>query len=141
MMIPSEPFLPADFSDGQEKLLRAVWAERYPHLWNTKKNRPSSAAFKDKNGLSVDRGGRRPDAEAVNYAKEHLQGFITAATVDMCREIKASPKYLPSRSNPYHSEIHGSDCQVPLSPEQARFFAQHVVIIYGPEEWPVSIQY
>lgn len=135
-MIPSEPFLPADFPDGQEKLLRAVWKERIPRLWNEKTNRPSSAAFKDSKGLSVDRAGGRSDADAVEYAKAHLQGVMTAATVDMCREIKASPKYLPSRSNPYHSEIHGSDWQVPLSPEQALFLAQHVVILSASEERP-----
>lgn len=141
MTTSSENFLPADFPNGQEKLLRAVWKERFPSFWNEKTNRPSSAAFKDSKGLSVDRAGGRSDAEAVEYAKAHLHGYLVAATVDLCREINASPKYLPSRTNPYHSEIHGSDTMIPLSGKQAKHLARYATILFGPKESLISIQY
>lgn len=134
MTTSSRISLSANFSDEREKLLRAVWADKYPHLWDTKNNRPSSAAFKDKNGLSVDRAGQRTDAEAVEYAKNHLHGFIVAATVEMCRKANVSPKYLPSKTTPYHSELHGSETTKPFSPMQALTLARNVIILYCPEE-------
>ena len=124
--------LPADFPDDQENLLRGV-SVAIPHLW--KDRRPSSAAFKDSNGLSVDRAANRSLDEAIMYARGHLPGYaIVSISVGSCRNINATLKYKPEQNNPYHSEIHRNETTIPLSASQARHLAVTATILYKPEE-------
>ena len=41
-------------------------------FWDMERNRPTSGAFKDKNGLSVDRQGERDEGEALRALEENL---------------------------------------------------------------------
>ena len=89
----------------------------------------SSAAFADAKGLSVNRGNFRPDEEVISEMEKHFQGHILSLYVKNCFDIGAVVKYLPSKNNPYHSEIHGSESTPLLSKSQRRFLAQKAVII------------
>lgn len=114
-----------------EKLLRAVWPPtRRPNFWVN--GRLSSAALKDKYGLSVDRTFDRTVRDAVEVMKKRLQGFIVSFTVLDCSFVNAYVKYCPSESNDYHCEIHGSKSDVMLSDEQALILARAAVLEYEP---------
>lgn len=118
--------------DDREQLLRAVFpANRRPDFWR-RDGRLSSAALKDKNGLSVDRTYDRTMDEAVNAMIKRLQGFIVSITVQDCNAVEACIKYKPSHANPYHSEIHGSGSEVMLSDVQALRLASSATIQYEP---------
>ena len=102
-----------------ELLLRAV----RPSTMYWKNGRLSSAAFKDKNGLSVTRLYDQELEVAITTMKSNLQGSIVSVYVKDCNDISASVKYLPSKSNPYHCEIHQSDTIKVLSEVQAKHLA------------------
>ena len=83
----------------------------------------SSAAFLDKNGLSVERAGKRSNNAVVNKMKKTFVGSIFSVTVKICRDVNAVVKYRPTR-NKYHSEIHGGAQSVVLTPMQRRYLAK-----------------
>ena len=115
-----------DTFKDDEKLYRAV----LPNGIYWKENgKLSSAAFLDRNGLSVDRGNYRPDDEAVRDLQNHLQGSIVSVTVKDCRTVEAAVLYRPSKRNIYHSEVHGSTECPPLSPGQRKHLANAAVVL------------
>ena len=117
--------------DDNEELLRAVWpAELMPLLWNG--NRLASAAFKDKKGLSVDRTYNRTLEDSIKFIRRSKHGFIFSISVNTCNEIKADVKYRPSKDNPYHSEIHGSETRIELNEEQAFQLSRKAVMVSAP---------
>lgn len=117
--------------DENEALLRAVLpASRRPDFWRN--GRLSSAALKDKNGLSVDRTYDRAIGDSVAVMVQRLAGFIVSVTVDNCNKVQACIRYKPSKTNPYHSEIHGSNSEVMLNDIQALTLARSAKIEYMP---------
>lgn len=111
-------FMNLNFTDD-EKLYRAVWPKsKRPNYW-TKSGKLSSAAFKDKNGLSVLRTGDRNEADALQEAIKKLKGYIVSVNVKQCKEVEAFLRHLPGKISYYHSEIHGSDKEKVLSTSQA----------------------
>ena len=109
-----------------EQLLRAVLPiDKY---WK-EDGSLSSAAFKDKKGLSVDRTGNRTLEESAAFIRSHLSGTIVWVTVQHCYEAKAAVYYLPLSNNIYHSEIHRDVSQKELSKGQARLLAKKATII------------
>ena len=69
----------------------------------------SSAAFSDRNGLSVDRGDYRADKEVIKKMMDNgLKGAIIKVTVGNCEDVSACVQYMPIPDNIYHSEIHGT---------------------------------
>ena len=122
--------IPSEFAP-EEKLLRAVWppAQR-PSYWRG--GRLSSAAFKDKRGLSVSRTYDRATAQAVAEMRERFQGAIVSVRTEDCQEVQAVVCYLPSKSDPYHSEIHGSASEKLLNDAQALYLARMAKLEYRP---------
>ena len=117
---------------SDEELLRAVWPpETYSWLWE-KNGRLSSAAFKDRKGLSVDRTGGRPLDEAIDFIKQSKQGYVFDIPVVECRKAKTYLVYLPGGDNPYHSEIHQSRKEVVLSDEQALYLSRVAIKVADP---------
>ena len=115
----------------QELLLRAVYpATRRPNFWNN--GRLSSAALKDKRGLSVERTYDRTVKDATLSMSQRFQGLIISITVPACNAVQAYIKYCPSQNSPYHSEIHGSQTQVELSDTQALLLARSATIQFVP---------
>lgn len=110
-----------------EQLLRAVWpANRRPDFWEN--GRLSSAALKDKRGLSVNRTYDLPLENAVLIMAAQFSGLIVSISVAACNAVDAYVKYCPSQTNVYHSEIHGSPTEVMLNDTQAFLLARQARI-------------
>ncbi|MBQ4470381.1 MAG: hypothetical protein II917_09635 [Synergistaceae bacterium] len=111
-----------------EKLYRAVLPTDM--FWKDNGKVSSAAFLSRKGGCSVDRGFFRDDnAVVLDMEKRNLKGDIIAVTVLNCREVEAVPIYAPSKNNIYHSEIHGSNEHIPLSPRQRKHLANSAVIV------------
>ena len=111
-----------------EKLYRAV----YPDAMFWKENgKVSSAAFISRHGgCSVDRGDYRDDDAVVqNMRDRNFQGSIISVTVQDCNDVQAVPVYAPSRTNIYHSEIHGSIQRVQLTAGQRKHLANYSAVV------------
>lgn len=111
------------FTDS-ERLYRAVYPPSHPGMYWKKDGTLSSAAFADPKGLSVERGNYRDSGEVVNKMRERFEGCIVSVNVKNCKETEAVVKYLPSQSNKYHAEIHGSSSKVLLSKSQRYYLAK-----------------
>ena len=114
---------------SDEKLYRAVYPPEIADMFWKNDGSVSSAAFADPNGLSVDRGNYRNDTEVIIAMQKKLSGHIISLYAKNCIDIGAVIKYLPSRANPYHSEIHGSNTVPLLSKSQKRFLASRARIV------------
>lgn len=107
------------FDDKSEKLYRAIFPEnKRPDFWK-RNGKPSSAAFKDRRGLSVDRAGGRKNKDCVQRMSERFQGRIVSVDVESCTSAECYLKYCPSENNIFHTEIHGSKDRVLLDEIQA----------------------
>ena len=118
------------FSDECEKLYRAVFPESYIQMFWRKDGTISSAAFTDKEGLSVERGFFREDKSVLEEMRKFFQGCIISLTVEQCRNVHAVVKYKPSKRSKYHSEIHGNEKVPLLSKSQRRQLAAKAKIEY-----------
>jgi hypothetical protein len=118
----------SEFS-SEEKLYRKI--RPLEAFWDKERNRPTSGAFKDKRGLSVDRQGDRDDREAIQALDEHLpqEGKVVSVTYRQCLDIPIEVIYLPIPENEYHSELHDSPQCVPLSRSKAKRLSEMVSII------------
>ncbi len=112
-----------------EKLYRAVYPPEIAELFWKRDGSVSSAAFADPKGLSVDRGNGRSDAEVISDMNKRFVGRIIRVYVKNCTDIGCFVRYLPSKKNPYHSEIHGSEKTVLLSKQQRHFLSAKAVIV------------
>lgn len=102
-----------------EMLLRAV----LPATMYWKNGKLSSAAFKDKNGLSVNRVYDQNLETAITTMKSRFCGSIVSVLVKDCNDVSACVKYLPSKNNAYHCEIHQSEVIKILNETQAKHLA------------------
>lgn len=118
-----------DVFKAAEKLFRAVYPPEVAEMFWRRDGSLSSAAFADPKGLSVDRSGGRTDDEAVSMMRQRFEGRIISVYVKNCVDIGAVVKYLPSRTNQYHSEIHGSMDIPLLSKSQRRYLASRARVV------------
>lgn len=111
------------FADGEEKLFRAILP--LEAFWDEENNRPTSGAFKDNKGLSVDRQAGRSVSDAVQalLATKKEDSKIVSVTVSFCRSVPVLPVYKPVENNIYHSEIHDSEEKIGLSSGKAKALA------------------
>lgn len=115
---------------NREKLYRAVFPESYMQMFWRKDGTVSSAAFSDRDGLSVERGDFRDTKSVVEEMRKFFQGCIISLTVEQCRNVDAIVKYKPSKRSKYHSEIHGSESVPLLSKSQRKKLAAEAKIEY-----------
>ncbi|MBQ9867416.1 MAG: hypothetical protein IJM34_10385 [Lachnospiraceae bacterium] len=118
-----------DNFDIKEKLYRAVYPPEYLAMFWRKDGSLSSAAFADPKGLSVDRGNHRSDQDVVVYMQKKFTGRIIYLYVKHCYDTGAVVRYLPSKSNKYHSEIHGSQTTILLSKSQRLYLAKKARVL------------
>ncbi len=118
-----------DHFGNDEKLYRAVYPPEVADMFWKKDGSLSSAAFADPKGLSVDRGDYRLDEDVAADMKQRFSGRIVYLYVKNCADAGAVVKYLPSRKNIYHSEIHGNAKTPLLSKSQRRFLAGKAKLI------------
>ena len=118
-----------------EFLLRAVYPENIkPFYW--KNGRLSSAALKDKKGLSVDRTYSRDLlTSAIEMRKRNLKGYIFSFSVKSCLKVNTYLFYNPSKENIYHSEIHSSETRVDLTDHQAYILSREAKVVLKPDEY------
>ena len=117
-----------DFFESDESLYRAVFPpERMRMFWKSD-GTITSAALKDKKGLSVERGYYRSDQEVMIDMRKSFIGRIISLSVGQCRAVGALVIYLPGNSI-YHSEIHGSKNQKILSNHQSHVLASQAILI------------
>ena len=120
-----------EFHSG-ETLLRGI--HKKPDFWNNEKDRPSSAAFKDSKGLSVNRTGEqkkyyKESAECLtNNFGERLRA-IAEISVDFCESLELYLKYCPESANIFHSEIHKSKSEPLLTKSIAKKLAEESKIL------------
>lgn len=109
--------------DVNESLYRAVFPPEINRMYWKDEDHISSAVFLDKKGLSVERGNCRSDEEVVKEMQKSFIGRIIAITVKHCMNVKAYVVYKPTKRSMYHSEIHGSEKHIVLTPSQRRFLS------------------
>ncbi|MFZ3110555.1 MAG: hypothetical protein WA234_07715 [Rectinemataceae bacterium] len=114
----------------EEKLYRKI--RPLEAFWDQERNRPTSGAFKDKRGLSVDRQGERDERDVIQTLDKHLpqEGTIVSVSHQQCVNIEIAVVYLPIPENVYHSELHDSPLCVPLSRIKAKRLSE-IVNIFG----------
>jgi len=110
-MIPNE-------IDNEEFLYRKILNK--PNFWKAEFNRHSSAAFKQSNGLSVDRNHTRKDSDIIEQLKNTNIKSIVKIKCETCISIPTFPIYKPEADNIYHSEIHNSNSIILLTKKQSR---------------------
>lgn len=74
------------FSDC-EKLYRAVFPASYIQMFWKKDGTISSAAFSDREGLSVERGNFRDDKNVIEEMRKFFKGCIISLTVGQCKTV------------------------------------------------------
>ena len=116
------------FSEN-ELLYRAVYPPEINQMFWKDEQHVSSAVFLDKKGVSVERGDNRPEEEVVEDMKKSFIGRIISVTVRLCMEINTKVVYKPTKRSLYHSEIHGSDKHIVLSPMQRRYLSSHCKLL------------
>lgn len=119
-----------------ERLYRNVIMD--PNFWKKDSGGPSSAVFKDSNGVSVDRDGGREEADITSgfisrFGVENIRAIVSV-NAGYCMEIGAHLVYSPVETNKYHAEIHDSPDKVPLHPKKARKLAKNCRVVYASEE-------
>jgi hypothetical protein len=90
--------------------------------WDYEKARPSSATFKDSNGISVDRDGGRSESECIEFllAKRKWKA-IARVTVQNVLDVNAIVIYKPVvPENLFHSEIHDSTSKLTLPQSKSK---------------------
>ena len=117
-----------NFKDN-EKIYRAVYPPEVADMFWRKDGSVSSAAFADPKGLSVYRGAFRTDSDVKDDMHKSFSGMIIRLYAKNCTDIGAVLKYLPSKSNPYHSELHGSSKSRLLSKQQRLFLSRKAIIL------------
>jgi hypothetical protein len=119
------------FINDDELLYRAII--RIPYLWKNEDNRPSSAAFKDSKGVSVDRDGEREEAEIIRILKSKFGlKAIVKLQASYCRSIETKVVARPLEDNIFHAEIHDLD-KVTLSAAKAKKLAKACEIVFKVE--------
>lgn len=83
----------------------------------------TSGAFKDPQGLSVDRQFNRDDKDAIEYIKNHKKGYICSFTKEDCDKQDIHYEYCPVEGNVFHSEIHNSPTKKLLSRSKCKYLA------------------
>lgn len=94
----------------------------------------SSAAFKDRNGVSVDRDAGREEPDIIAFL---LAGFASGwgaarVTAKDCWVCNTFPVVKPEPDNPYHAEIHQSQDRVGLSQGRAKCLTKAAILLYRP---------
>jgi len=110
--------------DENEKVYRAVYPPEIMPLFWKENGEISSAVFKDKKGLSVERAGDRIEDEVINDMRLFFYGAIISIVVIDCSLCGAVVKYLPTKRSIYHSEIHGEKDRILLSQSQCKYLAK-----------------
>ena len=90
-----------------ENLYRAI--KRSNSNWLDDNNLPTSAIFKDDNGVSVDRDGNRDENDIIGFMQNisfprRVKGIVRVSAEE-CFTVGANAEPAPTERNPYHANI------------------------------------
>ena len=115
------------FSESREQAKRLIMAGQV-FVGGQREDKPGTSFAEE--GIRIEvRGGMKYVSRGGYKLEKALATFPIILDGKTCMDIGASVKYLPSASNPYHSEIHGNDTNPLLSKQQRLFLAGKAVII------------
>jgi hypothetical protein len=117
-----------EYIENNEFLYRRVILN--PNFWDFENNRPSSAIYKDSNGVSVDRQHNRSDKDIIEQYKEYPIRAIAKVLTATCRNIETYPIYKPVSDNIYHCEILDAIDKVQISGSKAKKLRDNSEIIF-----------
>lgn len=120
-----------EFAD-EEHLFRAI----HPSQWDVEESKPSSGAFKDKNGLSIDRQADRDISTACSYILNNFPNSKAIAhfTTKTSKAHGAFPKYNPTTTNPYHSLLIREDGNLKLPGSTLNKLSDSCLICFQKED-------
>ena len=97
--------------------------------WSKRNNRLSTAVFKDKNGLSVDRQGTRTTHDTSVFLRTHKPTAVGQAIVslELCVNHRCRIETDPTPCNPHHHLILGEEKNV-LKDSTAKSFVNNCVL-------------
>jgi len=114
--------------NSDEKLLRVVSPVEI--FW--KDGKTTSACFKDKKGLSVNRTWCDKSVEAIEQLESVFPSSSRKAIISIkyaqCIELNILVKYLPLPDNVFHSELHRDNNSPMLSQSQCKGLSRLCVI-------------
>jgi hypothetical protein len=122
-------FIPESEVKDTEILFRAI----HPSFWEDEEDRVSSALFKDRKGVSVDRDGERDENESIEFllnARDNYgAGKLNAGeTINIGTYIK--PNKIPE--NDFHALILESKSKIKLSDGKAKKLSRMMTVIISP---------
>ena len=114
--------------DSNEYLYRGVVQMQ----WDDENNRPTSAAFKCSNGVSVNRDVNILDLDECVHTllSSHSFKAICRIKQQSVNDIEAITKYLPVPGNDYHCEIHDSETKIRLSDSKCKKLRTQAEVVY-----------
>lgn len=122
-------FIPESEIQDYETLYRAI----HPNFWNYEEDRPSSALFKDRKGVSVDRDGNRDQNEAINFLLSSRRNF-GAGNLNAGQTRKTGTCLKPDKipENDFHALILESESKILLSNKKAKELSRMINVIVPP---------
>lgn len=120
----------SDEIEGSETLYRAIPSK--PNFWDAEENCPTSAVYKDKRGLSVDRCGQRTDKDLIEVWAERRPNYgLLRLPAQECMNSGVQLLVTPEDDNPYHAEIHGADKPL-LKKREIRALQECAILVNPP---------
>ena len=111
------PFNPNSIVKDNEDIYRVV--HPWNKFWKKKHTKLSTAAFKDPNGLSVDRSyNRDADLVKIDFQNRDFKGSLISGNAKDCRTAGTYIKTAPSPTNQYHSLLLDSPKVLEISAEK-----------------------
>ncbi len=101
-----------------EKLFRAVYPPEIMPLFWKENGEVSSAVFKDKKGLSVERAGNRDELTIVDSMRRFFYGVIVSVRTQdcwACRAVLEVPSYKEKHISFRNSRFRGQSTVIPVS--------------------------
>ena len=122
-------FIPESDIGDNEILYRAI----HPSFWDYEEDRPTSALFKDRKGVSVDRDGGRIETETVECLLKTRQNF-GAGKLNAGQTRKVGTFLKPDKipGNDFHALILDSESKIQLSNSKAKELSRMIDKIIPP---------
>lgn len=117
----------------EEAYYRAIKRSQ-PNCIDEKKNKPTSAFFKDENGVSMDRKAERTEEMVIaalkNKLSKRFKGMVVLKENDILLQANAYIHPAPSIDDPYHVELYKNHTKEELSNIQALILADLSKILF-----------
>lgn len=113
--------------EDNEYLYRGVVTQN----WDFENDRPTSATYKDSQGVSVDRDGGRNGHDCIEKLKSvnDFHAICKVMTKDI-RDLDAVVFYKPITDNNYHSEIHDSNERIQMRGKKPSKIREKSTVVY-----------